>query len=56
MVRSAYLHCNFPNHRAAALGVLGMPEDRGAVRQAVAKWDALELEDTRRPPRSRRCR
>jgi crotonobetainyl-CoA:carnitine CoA-transferase CaiB-like acyl-CoA transferase len=43
--RWSYLHCNFPNHRAAALGVLGVPEDRDAVRRAVAKWDALELED-----------
>src|ERR671939_116032 len=41
----SYLHCNFPNHRAAALSVLGVPEDREAVRQAVAKWDALELEE-----------
>ena len=40
-----YLHCNFPNHREAALSVLGVPEDREAVRQAVAKWDALELEE-----------
>ena len=43
--RWSYLHCNFPNHRAAALGVLGVREDREAVRQAVAKWDALELEE-----------
>ena len=43
--RFSYLHCNFPNHRAAALGVLGVPEDREAVRRAVAKWDALELEE-----------
>jgi crotonobetainyl-CoA:carnitine CoA-transferase CaiB-like acyl-CoA transferase len=43
--RWSYLHCNFPNHRAAALHVLGVPEDREAVRQAVAKWDALELEE-----------
>src|SRR5690242_8342738 len=43
--RWSYLHCNFPNHRAAALGVLGVPEDRDAVRRAVAKWDALELEE-----------
>ena len=40
-----YLHCNFPNHRAAALSVLGVPEDRDAVRQAVSQWDALELEE-----------
>jgi crotonobetainyl-CoA:carnitine CoA-transferase CaiB-like acyl-CoA transferase len=44
--RWSYLHCNFPNHRAAALGVLGVPEDREAVRRAVAKWDALELEES----------
>src|SRR5438094_9109044 len=43
--RWSYLHCNFPNHRAAALSVLGVPEDREAVRQAVAKWDARELEE-----------
>ena len=43
--RWSYLHCNFPNHRAAALEVLGVPEDREAVRKAVAKWDALELEE-----------
>jgi crotonobetainyl-CoA:carnitine CoA-transferase CaiB-like acyl-CoA transferase len=42
--RWSYLHCNFPNHRAAALSVLGVPEDREAVRKAVAGWDALELE------------
>jgi crotonobetainyl-CoA:carnitine CoA-transferase CaiB-like acyl-CoA transferase len=43
--RWSYLHCNFPNHRAAALRVLGVPEDREAVRAAVARWDALELEE-----------
>src|SRR5207244_4337369 len=43
--RWSYLHCNFPNHRAAALRVLGVPEEREAVRQAVAQWDALELEE-----------
>lgn len=43
--RWSYLHCNFPNHRAAALRVLGVPEDREAVRKAVAEWDALELEE-----------
>ena len=41
----SYLHCNFPNHRAAALSVLGVPEDREEVRKAVAGWDALELEE-----------
>jgi len=43
--RWSYLHCNFPNHRAAALSVLGVPEDREAVCKAVAQWDALELEE-----------
>ncbi len=43
--RWSYLHCNFPNHRAAALRVLGVEEDREAVRKAVAQWDALELEE-----------
>ena len=41
----SYIHANFPNHRAAALKVLGVPEERAAVRQAVAAWDALELEE-----------
>ena len=43
--RWSYIHANFPNHRAAAMQVLGVPEDKEAVRQAVAKWDALELEE-----------
>jgi crotonobetainyl-CoA:carnitine CoA-transferase CaiB-like acyl-CoA transferase len=43
--RWSYLHCNFPNHRAAALSVLGVEEDRAAVARAVARWDALELEE-----------
>jgi crotonobetainyl-CoA:carnitine CoA-transferase CaiB-like acyl-CoA transferase len=41
----SYIHANFPNHRAAALKVLGCAEDKAAVRAAVAKWDALELEE-----------
>ncbi|MCB1740969.1 MAG: CoA transferase [Gammaproteobacteria bacterium] len=43
--RWSYLHCNFPNHRAAALQVLGVEEDKQAVRRAVSKWNALELEE-----------
>src|SRR2546421_8793957 len=43
--RWSYLHCNFPNHRAAALGVLGVPEDREAVARAVAAWNAADLEE-----------
>ena len=41
----SYLHCNFPNHRTAALSVLGVAEDRDAVAKAVAKWNAQDLED-----------
>jgi crotonobetainyl-CoA:carnitine CoA-transferase CaiB-like acyl-CoA transferase len=41
----SYIHANFPNHRAAALKVLGVQEDKAAVRAAVAKRDALELEE-----------
>ncbi len=43
--RWIYLHCNFPNHRDAALSVLGVEEDTNAVRRAAALWDALELEE-----------
>ncbi len=43
--RWSYLHCNFPNHRAAALGVLGVAEDRDAVARAVAAWNAADLEE-----------
>src|SRR5262250_2309418 len=43
--RWSYLHCNFPNHRAAALAVLGVAEDRDAVTRAVATWNAADLEE-----------
>ena len=43
--RWSYLHSNFPNHRAAALSVLGVPEDREAVARAVATWNAADLEE-----------
>jgi len=43
--RWSYIHANFPNHRAAALRVLGCEENREAVRRAVANWDAPELEE-----------
>jgi crotonobetainyl-CoA:carnitine CoA-transferase CaiB-like acyl-CoA transferase len=43
--RWSYVHANFPNHRAAALKVLGVPENHDAVRKAVAKWNALDLEE-----------
>jgi len=43
--RWSYIHANFPNHRDAALKVLGVPAEPDAVRKAVAQWDALELEE-----------
>jgi crotonobetainyl-CoA:carnitine CoA-transferase CaiB-like acyl-CoA transferase len=43
--RWSYLHCNFPNHRAAALSVLGVAEDRDAVAKAVLNWNAADLEE-----------
>ena len=43
--RWSYLHCNFVNHRDAALGVLGVEEDRAAVTKAVEAWKGLELEE-----------
>ncbi|HEV2548135.1 MAG TPA: CoA transferase [Stellaceae bacterium] len=45
--RSVFLHCNFPHHRAAALGVLGLrgEVERTAVAAAVRDRDALQLED-----------
>src|SRR5262245_17233779 len=44
--RWVFLHCNFPNHRAAALDALGLPADAGreAVARAVRDWDGLALE------------
>ncbi len=38
------LHTNAPHHRAAALGVLGVPGTRDAVAAEVARWDADDLE------------
>ncbi|HEY4225626.1 MAG TPA: CoA transferase [Pseudolysinimonas sp.] len=38
------LHTNAPHHRAAALRVLGVAADQAAVADAVASWDAGELE------------
>jgi crotonobetainyl-CoA:carnitine CoA-transferase CaiB-like acyl-CoA transferase len=44
--RWSYLHCNFPNHRAVALKVLGVGEEnRAAVAKAVAGWNAIDLEE-----------
>lgn len=38
------LHTNAPHHRAAAMRVLGVPENRGAVAAAVARLEAEGLE------------
>jgi len=43
--RWSYVHANFPNHRAVALGVLGCAEDPDAVTRAVATWKAADLEE-----------
>jgi crotonobetainyl-CoA:carnitine CoA-transferase CaiB-like acyl-CoA transferase len=39
------IHCNFANHREAAMKVLGNPADRAAAEQASRGWDGLALED-----------
>lgn len=39
------IHCNFPNHREAAMRVLGVGEDRAAAEAASRKWEGAALED-----------
>jgi crotonobetainyl-CoA:carnitine CoA-transferase CaiB-like acyl-CoA transferase len=39
------IHCNFPNHRDAAMKVLGTPPERAAAEDASRSWDGLALED-----------
>ncbi len=39
------IHCNFANHRRAAMKVLGVAEDRRTAEAASATWDGLALED-----------
>ena len=39
------IHCNFPNHRQAALRVLGVGADRAQAEYASAKWHGEALED-----------
>jgi len=39
------IHCNFSNHRAAALEVLGTGEDRAKAQEATSQWDGAALED-----------
>jgi len=39
------IHCNFPNHREAALRVLDAPPERQAVERETAGWEGEALED-----------
>jgi len=39
------LHTNAPHHKAAALRVLNVPEDRDLVATAVRKWNGTDLEN-----------
>ncbi|MBI1942548.1 MAG: CoA transferase [Betaproteobacteria bacterium] len=39
------IHCNFANHRDAAMRVLGAPAERAAAEAASRGWDGLALED-----------
>src|SRR5262249_59924975 len=42
--RWSYLHCNFPNHRAAALSVLGVGDDRDAAPPALLPSTPADLD------------
>jgi crotonobetainyl-CoA:carnitine CoA-transferase CaiB-like acyl-CoA transferase len=39
------IHCNFPNHRDAAMGVLGAGHDRARAEEASRSWEGAALED-----------
>jgi crotonobetainyl-CoA:carnitine CoA-transferase CaiB-like acyl-CoA transferase len=39
------IHCNFPNHRDAALRVLGTPADRERAEAATRSWSGAALEE-----------
>ena len=39
------IHCNFPNHRDAAMRVLGAPHERARAEEASRGWDGEPLED-----------
>lgn len=39
------IHCNFPNHRDAALAVLGVSPERALAAKASLNWDGEALED-----------
>jgi crotonobetainyl-CoA:carnitine CoA-transferase CaiB-like acyl-CoA transferase len=42
--RFVQLHCNFPHHAFGAAARLGVAEDRNAFEEAIAGWNAEELE------------
>ena len=39
------IHCNFPNHREAAMRVLGAPHDRARAEEESRSWEGIALED-----------
>jgi crotonobetainyl-CoA:carnitine CoA-transferase CaiB-like acyl-CoA transferase len=39
------IHCNFPNHREAAMRVLGAPHERARAEEASRSWEGVALED-----------
>ena len=39
------IHCNFPNHREAAMRVLGVPHERARAEEASRAWEGEALED-----------
>jgi crotonobetainyl-CoA:carnitine CoA-transferase CaiB-like acyl-CoA transferase len=39
------IHCNFPNHREAAMRVLGAPHERARAEEASRTWNGVALED-----------
>jgi len=42
--RFIQLHCNFPHHAEGVARVLGVPLERAAFEQAIAGWNAVDLE------------
>ncbi len=39
------IHCNFPNHRDAAMRALGTEHDRARAEEASRSWEGVALED-----------
>jgi crotonobetainyl-CoA:carnitine CoA-transferase CaiB-like acyl-CoA transferase len=40
------IHCNFPNHREAAMRVLGAPHERARAEEASGTWEGGALEES----------